>query len=43
MRDAGFVNYPGEWWHFDWGTQMAARFAPGRVAEYGPAGGEGRG
>lgn len=37
MRDAGFVNYPGEWWHFDWGTQMAARFAPGHPAVYGPA------
>jgi len=22
MIDAGFVNYPYEWWHFDWGTQM---------------------
>lgn len=23
MIDCGFVNYPYEWWHFDWGTQMA--------------------
>ena len=20
MRDAGFTNYPGEWWHFDFGN-----------------------
>ena len=22
MSDAGFVNYPFEWWHFDLGTQL---------------------
>lgn len=22
MSKAGFANYPYEWWHFDWGTQM---------------------
>jgi D-alanyl-D-alanine dipeptidase len=22
MTDAGFANYPAEWWHYDWGTQM---------------------
>ena len=22
MTTAGFVNYPHEWWHFDYGTQM---------------------
>lgn len=22
MLDQGFANYPYEWWHFDWGTQM---------------------
>ncbi len=22
MIEAGFTNYPYEWWHFDWGTQM---------------------
>lgn len=22
MREAGFANYPLEWWHFDFGTQM---------------------
>lgn len=24
MTKAGFVNYPYEWWHYDFGTQMAA-------------------
>jgi D-alanyl-D-alanine dipeptidase len=22
MMEAGFANYPYEWWHYDWGTQM---------------------
>jgi len=22
MREAGFANYPYEWWHFDWGTRF---------------------
>jgi D-alanyl-D-alanine dipeptidase len=22
MSNAGFINYPYEWWHFDYGTQM---------------------
>jgi zinc D-Ala-D-Ala dipeptidase len=22
MTNEGFANYPYEWWHFDWGTQM---------------------
>ena len=22
MREAGFANYPYEWWHYDWGTQF---------------------
>lgn len=25
MRSAGFVNYPPEFWHFDWGNQMFVR------------------
>jgi D-alanyl-D-alanine dipeptidase len=25
MRGEGFVNYPPEFWHFDWGTQMYVR------------------
>lgn len=43
MRSAGFVNYPKEWWHFDYGTQMSvynAR-AAGQVIDlkaiWGPA------
>jgi len=22
MREAGFANYPYEWWHYDWGKQF---------------------
>lgn len=50
MRAEGFVNYPPEFWHFDWGNQMYVRNlaamggdAP-RAAWYGyvrPPGGEG--
>ncbi len=25
MREEGFVNYPPEFWHFDWGNQMYVR------------------
>ncbi len=25
MREEGFVNYPPEFWHFDWGNQMYIR------------------
>jgi zinc D-Ala-D-Ala dipeptidase len=35
-----FANYPFEWWHFDWGTQMWSLQRPsgrGAVAVYGPA------
>lgn len=24
MEDVGFLNYPGEWWHFDFGTALWA-------------------
>ncbi|MDP1736525.1 MAG: M15 family metallopeptidase [Caulobacter sp.] len=24
MEDVGFMNYPGEWWHFDFGTALWA-------------------
>jgi D-alanyl-D-alanine dipeptidase len=45
MKEAGFVNYPYEWWHFDWGTQAWVRNwdTPSDQAEqplcawYGPA------
>jgi D-alanyl-D-alanine dipeptidase len=37
MVQAGFVNYPYEWWHFDWGTQMAVTNSKdaGRTASFG--------
>lgn len=45
MREAGFANYPYEWWHYDWGTQFwitnGGRSFDGsdgpRSAWYGPA------
>ncbi|MFY9823815.1 MAG: M15 family metallopeptidase [Thermoanaerobaculia bacterium] len=40
MLESDFVNYPFEWWHFDWGTQMWAlkrRPRKGARAFYGPA------
>lgn len=27
MAHYGFQNYPAEWWHFDWGTQMWAHLS----------------
>lgn len=37
MVDNGFVNYPYEWWHFDYGTQMAVTNSqdPTRKAVFG--------
>jgi len=44
MTEAGFANYPYEWWHFDWGTQFwvtNCRWPDGsaqpQCAWYGPA------
>lgn len=40
MTTAGFVNYPFEWWHFDYLTQasiMNRGFPPGARAHYGLA------
>ena len=45
MSEAGFANYPYEWWHFDWGTQFWVTnsgtssdvSARPRCAWYGPA------
>lgn len=42
MRSEGFANYPYEWWHYDYGTQMWVRNSRGlpdapKVAIYGPA------
>ncbi len=38
MSAAGFVNYPYEWWHYDFGTQMAVTNRGGKgTACYGRA------
>jgi zinc D-Ala-D-Ala dipeptidase len=35
MGDAGFSNYPDEWWHFDYGNQNWAYFSGYDTAIYG--------
>lgn len=35
MKREGFVNYPGEWWHFAFGDQMWAAYKLKRYAIYG--------
>ena len=35
MKNAGFVNYPNEWWHFSYGDKMWAAYKHRRVAIYG--------
>lgn len=38
MTEAGFANYPPEWWHFDFGDQMWVQNTKGATkAWYGPA------
>jgi len=43
MSASGFANYPFEWWHFDWGTQMwilnqhSQHSEVSAMAVYGPA------
>jgi len=34
MAEAGFVNYPKEWWHYEYGTRRWAK-ETGQVAVYG--------
>lgn len=34
MREVGFVNYPGEWWHFCYGDKMWAAYARKPYAIY---------
>lgn len=34
MREEGFVNYPGEWWHFSYGDQLWAAYRLKRYALY---------
>lgn len=35
MRDAGFTNFPNEWWHFDYGDQFWASISKSDHAIYG--------
>jgi len=35
MEDAGFANYPGEWWHFDLGNQRWANLRGLACARHG--------
>jgi D-alanyl-D-alanine dipeptidase len=37
MTEAGFCNYPNEWWHFGWGDQMWAKMTGAPAAHYGLA------
>ncbi|NMB56041.1 MAG: M15 family metallopeptidase [Leptolinea sp.] len=37
MRDAGFTNFPNEWWHFDYGDQFWASISKSDHAIYGKA------
>lgn len=36
MKKYGFVNYPGEWWHYSYGDRMWAAYLRKRVCHYGP-------
>ncbi len=38
MREEGFANYPGEWWHFSYGDQLWAAYRHKRCAIYGVVG-----
>lgn len=35
MKKEGFVNYPGEWWHFSYGDQLWAAYKNKKYAIYG--------
>lgn len=35
MKEAGFTNYPEEWWHYDYGNQNWAYFSNQKIAFYG--------
>ena len=37
MIDAGFTNFPNEWWHFDYGDQFWAYISKSNHAIYGKA------
>ena len=36
MTKAGFINYPLEWWHFDYGDNMWAAYSGLDKCFYGP-------
>ncbi|MFA7216639.1 MAG: M15 family metallopeptidase [Candidatus Paceibacterota bacterium] len=36
MKKNGFVNYPGEWWHYSFGDRMWAAYLRKKVCHYGP-------
>lgn len=40
MTSAGFANYPGEWWHFEYGNQRWANISGAAFAVYGIPGGD---
>ena len=35
MTEAGFVNYPAEWWHYCFGDQLYAAYHGDKYAFYG--------
>ena len=35
MQDAGFVNYPAEWWHYCYGDKMWAAYSHEKYAIFG--------
>lgn len=35
MREAGFVNYPNEWWHYSYGDRMWAAYSRKKTCLYG--------
>ncbi|MDD5547297.1 MAG: GNAT family N-acetyltransferase [Candidatus Pacebacteria bacterium] len=37
MEKGGFVNYPGEWWHYCYGDRMWAAYSRKKYCEYGIA------
>lgn len=37
MSDVGFINYPNEWWHYDYGDQLWAYIKKEDNARYGKA------
>lgn len=38
MTNAGFINYPGEWWHYSYGDKYWAYTTGAKHALYGPVG-----